>query len=224
MAIWRWILCAFVLIGAMSCSKKVTSPFDYLALGDSYTIGESVPESMRWPVQLAEQLRAQGILVHDPNIVATTGWTTEELMTGIARANVTGNYDLVSLLIGVNDQYRSYPFHSYEPNFEMLLKSAIGFAGGNIDHVFVLSIPDYGVTPFGQKSDPARIAQELDAYNAVAKTICEKYGIQFFNITEISRDALNDNSLIAEDQLHPSGKMYTLWVNSIVAAIKSKLQ
>lgn len=224
MDIIRCFIYAAVLIGLSSCSRKITSTYDYLALGDSYTIGESVEEAERWPVNLASQLRNQGVQVYVPTIVATSGWTTDELMLGIEEANLTEHYDLVSLLIGVNDQYRGYPFENYEAKFEKLLKTALSYANQDAESVFVLSIPDYGVTPFGELANPQKIANELDNYNAVAKEVCESYGVAFYNITEISRLAADDKSLIALDQLHPSGKMYAMWVDAIIDEVKAKLK
>ncbi|MGH8078339.1 MAG: GDSL-type esterase/lipase family protein, partial [Lysobacter sp.] len=144
----------------------------YLALGDSYTIGEGVPEAGRWPVQLAAALRREGIDLADPRIIATTGWTTDELATAIDAAEPVGSFDFVSLLIGVNNQYRGRSVAEYRSEFTALLKRAIGFTGGRADRVLVLSIPDWGVTPFAaaqfaqqQGRDDAQIARELDAFN-----------------------------------------------------------
>jgi acyl-CoA thioesterase I len=200
------------------CTKKVVpatekdSSLNYLALGDSYTIGESVAESGRWPVQLVTQLKGKGLQINDAQIIAKTGWTTSELNMAIDKAAPTSDYDLVSLLIGVNNQYRGLSASSFKPEFEALLERAIGFAGGDKSKVFVVSIPDYGVTPFGQTRNPAKIAKELDEYNEIQKTICEARGIAFFDITPISRKAISDKTLVAEDGLHPSAKMYSEWV------------
>ncbi|WP_425391363.1 SGNH/GDSL hydrolase family protein [Ekhidna sp.] len=188
--------------------------FVHLALGDSYTIGEAVNVDERWPVQLAHRLRQDSIKI-DPVIVATTGWTTDELMSGIVKADVEGTYDFVSLLIGVNNQYRGYPIDQYEREFKELLDQAIKFAGGNPYHVMVVSIPDYGVTTFAQKKmlDPDKIASELDNYNAIAEKISKLRDVKFIDITPISRKAKDDTSLIASDGLHPSGEMYKMWVD-----------
>ncbi len=190
-----------------------TKTYTYLALGDSYTIGESVPEPERWPNQLADSLQARGIQVLPPTIVARTGWTTDELASAIESASLNTRYDLVSLLIGVNNQFRNYTFSQYEAEFVELLNTAMTYAGGNADRVFVVSIPDYGVTPFGARYNPEKIAQELDQYNAFADSVAQSRGIAFYNITPISREAKDDPELIAPDQLHPSGKMYTRWVS-----------
>jgi len=187
----------------------------YLALGDSYTIGESVDVSERWPVQLAKQLKDVDIPMSDPQIIATTGWTTDELLKGIEAAETQVSYDLVSLLIGVNNQYRGYPIEQQKEEFEVLLKKAIKFANMDTTRVFVVSIPDWGVTPFAKGRDQEKIAAEIDAYNQVNETICENYGVKYFDITPISRKAAQDESLVALDGLHPSGKMYSEWVELI---------
>lgn len=187
----------------------------YLALGDSYTIGESVDVSERWPVQLVKQLKDLEIPMSDPQIIATTGWTTDELLKGIEAAETKESYDLVSLLIGVNNQYRGYPIEQQKKEFEVLLKKAIQFANMDTARVFVVSIPDWGVTPFAEGRDQERIAAEIDAYNQVNLRICENYGVKYFDITPISRKAAQDESLVALDGLHPSGKMYTEWVELI---------
>lgn len=188
----------------------------FLALGDSYTIGESVEIKERWPVQLAHRLRQDSIQV-DPVIVATTGWTTDELIAGIVKSDAKGPYDFVSLLIGVNNQYRGYPLDQYEKEFKSLLDQAIAFADGNPYNVMVVSIPDYGMTPFAKKKilDEEKIATELDNYNAIAEKISKLRDVKFVDITQISRLAKEDASLIASDGLHPSGKMYEMWVDKI---------
>jgi len=191
--------------------------FRFLALGDSYTIGEAVLESERWPIQLAARLKEDSIKVKT-QIIATTGWTTDELQRGITIAeNLKPPYDLVSLLIGVNNQYRGYDEDQYEKEFKELLHKAIELADGNPHHVFVLSIPDYGVTSFTRENglDSEKIMHELDSYNAIAEKIAILSDVSFFNITPGSRQALNDSTLTASDGLHPSGKMYKIWVDDI---------
>ncbi|MEM7659843.1 MAG: SGNH/GDSL hydrolase family protein [Bacteroidota bacterium] len=202
-----------------------SAPATYLALGDSYTIGESVAESERWPAQLATQLQDSGIEGYDPRIVAKTGWTTKELMDAIEAEQVTDTFGLVSLLIGVNNQFRRYSFETYEAEFPMLLETAIGFAGGDTSRVFVVSIPDYGVTPFGQSQSvpPETVAEELDKYNSFAKQHSASLGIPFIDITPISREALDRPELIATDRLHPSGLMYREWVEVIYPVVKEML-
>lgn len=212
------ILCILIFC---SCATQKTDTmnedgFIHLALGDSYTIGEAVDVDERWPVQLANRLRADSIKI-DPVIVATTGWTTDELQAGIVKADVEGTYDFVSLLIGVNNQYRGYPVEQYEKEFKSLLDQAIEFAGGNPYNVMVVSIPDYGVTPFAKKKMllEEKIAKELDNYNAIAEKISKLRDVKFIDITPGSRKAKNDPSLIASDGLHPSGKMYEMWVDQM---------
>lgn len=197
----------------------------YLALGDSYTIGESVSESLRWPNQLAQALNESEIPVIKPDILARTGWTTNELMAAIEKSDLQNEYQLVSLLIGVNNQYRGYAESQQIEEFELLLQRAISFAQGDTSRVFVVSIPDYGVTPFGQSGDPERIAREIDRYNEINQAICVKYGVRYFDITPISREALTDPDLIAGDRLHPSGLMYERWVTEVILpGVKTLLQ
>lgn len=198
-------------------------PVRYLALGDSYTIGESVPVEDRYPVQLVERLRADGHEMEDPLIIARTGWTTDELDRGIDAVGPEGPYGLVTLLIGVNNQYRGRPVATYTPEFAALLGRAIGFAGGNPERVVVVSIPDYGVTPFGRSGDPETIARELDAYNAAAQAETERLGAHWVDITPESREAASRPSLIAPDGLHPSGEMYAEWVALMLPKVRRAL-
>ncbi|HTH56786.1 MAG TPA: SGNH/GDSL hydrolase family protein [Cyclobacteriaceae bacterium] len=190
----------------------------YLALGDSYTIGESVEENERWPNQLAALLSARGVSIGKPTIIATTGWRTDNLANAVKIAGLRNDYDLVSLLIGVNNQYQGKPFDLYTADFERLLVQSIWLARGQKKNVFVVSIPDYGYTPFGNKN-MEKISREIDQYNAAAKSSCTENQIRFVDITNISRDALNDPGLVAADGLHPSGKMYTLWAKQILKEI-----
>ena len=188
----------------------------YLALGDSYTIGESVAVDERWPVQLVAALRGQGIVIADPEIVAKTGWTTAELAEGIAQAQPEGPYDLVSLLIGVNNQYRGLSEEQYREQFVGLLETAVTLANNNPNRVFVVSIPDWGVTPFGQRRDFREVSAAIDAFNAINQEETESRGIIYIDITPISRQAPDDRSLIANDGLHPSGEMYRQWIELIL--------
>jgi len=199
-------------------------PYKYLALGDSYTIGESVATDERWPHILQGRLVGDGIKVEMPKIIATTGWITDELQAAIDQEKPAKNYDLVSLLIGVNNQFRGYPVARYKKEFESLLQQAIAFAKGKSERTFVLSIPDYGVTPFAASKDPATIGKELDQYNAIAQAICDQYQVAFVDITPDSRRAAIEPSLVAEDGLHPSGKMYKKWVDMAYPVVKSMLK
>jgi lysophospholipase L1-like esterase len=194
-------------------------PMKFLALGDSYTIGESVAEDQRWPVQLVKELNAHGKNFTDPTIIATTGWRTDDLKNAILKENPHNDYDMVSLLIGVNNQYQGKSVESYIPEFEELLNMAIAFAGGDKSKVFVVSIPDYGFTPFG-KEKQEKITKELDGYNRTNKKITEQKGIKYFNITDVSRKGLEDPELVASDGLHPSGKMYGEWVKIIQTELR----
>lgn len=187
----------------------------YLALGDSYTIGESVTESERWPNQLAHTLSKQGVHVTQPKIIATTGWRTDNLKDAIIKAALKNDFDLVSLLIGVNNQYQGKSAEQYAIEFEDLLKTSINLAKGKIENVFVVSIPDYGYTPFGLAKQET-ISKQIDVFNKINKDIAAQYKVAYYDITDISRKGLEDHSLIATDGLHPSGKMYTLWVERIV--------
>jgi len=204
-------LCMFSLLASRGEAQQHTK---FLALGDSYTIGESVAEPERWPNQLAAKLK-----IPQPTIIATTGWRTDNLKDAIEAASLKPEYDLVSLLIGVNNQYQGKPIEVYEREFEELLQTAIKLAKGKKKNVFVVSIPDYGFTPFG-KAKQEKISTELDQYNAINKSIAAKYNIQYFDITPISRKGFEDTELVAADGLHPSGKMYAQWVELIYSGLK----
>ena len=201
----------------------MTNGLSYLALGDSYTIGESVAESERWPVQLAKRLGKAGVAVNDPKIIARTGWTTDELKAKIVSENITQSYDLVSLLIGVNNQFRGRSVQQFRTEFVDLLETSLKFARNNPAHVLIVSIPDWGVTPFASDRNQKEIATQIDLFNAVCKEESEKRNILFIDITPISRQAINDKSLIANDGLHPSGKMYQLWAEKITPELLKKL-
>lgn len=220
----------FLLLAAVFTACASTSDamqdrsLSFLALGDSYTIGESVEEDQRWPVQLAKKMTENGVSVREPRIIATTGWRTDQLKDAIESASGLGpKYDIVSLLIGVNNQYQGRSVDSFAPEFEELLQIAIEKAGSEKDHVFVVSIPDYGKTPFGSSKEE-EIAMELDQYNAVSKEIAEKYGVAYYNITPISREAKEKPELIASDNLHPSGEMYRRWVELFYQDVIKQVQ
>ncbi len=194
----------------------------YLALGDSYTIGEGVAPDGRWPMQLARALREEGLPLADPRIIATTGWTANELSAAIDAAEPLGTFDLVSLLIGVNNQYRGRSVDAYRDEFDALLARATGFANGRADRVLVLSIPDWGVTPFAIQSgrDRIRIADELDACNAAARDACAARGIAFVDITPASRALGGAPEMLADDGLHPSAAMYVEWMRLALPAAR----
>lgn len=199
--------------------------FTYLALGDSYTIGEGVEEPHRYPNLLRDSLADRRLYLSTVDIVARTGWTTGDLKAGIESADIDEDYDMVSLLIGVNNQFRGLSIDNYRNELTDLLERAIAFADDQPDNVFVLSIPDYGVTPFGIRRDGTdKTSSEIDAFNAVKREVCDEYGIRYFNITDISREAKDDISLLVSDELHPSGKMYAKWVSLMVTDIESLLK
>jgi len=196
----------------------------YLALGDSYTIGEGVPSEGAYPNQLAKALSALDITVEETKIIARTGWTTDELKADILKRELSNDWNLVSLLIGVNNQFRGRSQVQFKVEFEELLAMAIEFAGGDTSRVFVLSIPDYGVTPFGQNNNTTgRISREIDEFNNIKKEVCSSYQVDYYDITEISRMAADDPSLLAADRLHPSASMYALWVDKVLEDIALKV-
>lgn len=188
----------------------------YLALGDSYTIGESVPEEETAPVQLAQLLRQKNLPFADPDIIAKTGWNTNDLLKAILKQKPEENYDLVSLLIGVNNQYRKKPINLYKKEFDLLIQKSISFtAGDDPKKVLIISIPDYGYTPFGEALQE-QISRDLDEYNAINKEITERYGAWYIDIIDISRRSLANTDLLAEDKLHPSALQYKIWAERIL--------
>lgn len=195
----------------------------FLALGDSYTIGEGVDEAQRWPVQLAALLRERGIDVAEPRIIARTGWTTDELSAAIDDAGPQGPYALVSLLIGVNNQYRGRGAEEYRTEFAALLQRAVGFAGGEASRVIVLSIPDWGVTPFADGRDRGQIAAEIDAYNAINRDEARRAGAHWIDVTPQSRAAGADPAFLVADGLHPSGRAYAEWARLALPAATEAL-
>jgi phospholipase/lecithinase/hemolysin len=229
----KWSIIFFSLCLILACQnnsldsiirmpeQSATNTQTYLALGDSYTIGEAVVQPETFPFQLKELLNNQGFKFSQPKVIAKTGWTTGELQTAIKDENVTQTFDMVTLLIGVNNQYRGNSQTEYRKEFKELLQTAIGFAGGNKKHVFVVSIPDWGVTPFGKGSgrNQQTITQEIDAFNAINKEETLAMQVSYIDITPGSRNAETDVSLVASDGLHPSGKMYTDWATKIVPVV-----
>ncbi|MEO8161230.1 MAG: SGNH/GDSL hydrolase family protein [Arenimonas sp.] len=202
-------------------------PADYLVLGDSYSIGEGVEHGARWPTKLAEAMRARGIAVSAPHYIATSGWTTDELSAAIDAEQSAGklrhSYGLVSLQIGVNDQYRGRPLAEFEPQFSRLLERAIAFAGGNPRHVLALSIPDWGRTPFAhaQGRDASQVTRELDDYNAAAAASCHQHGVAWVDITGLTR-AKGGGEEVVSDGLHPSPVMYARWVATVLQQFPPK--
>ncbi len=196
----------------------------YLALGDSYTIGEAGLIQKSFPYQTVQMLRKDGYNFSAPEIIAKTGWTTDDLEEGIKQHKFLPKYDFVSLLIGVNNQYGGREVMKYNMEFEELLKKAIAFAGNKTNRVMVVSIPDYGVTPFAQSKDPEKISKEIDVFNNVTKALSIQYKVHYVDITPESKKAKEDTTLIAEDGLHPSSKEYKKWAQKIAEIIRQQLK
>jgi lysophospholipase L1-like esterase len=197
--------------------------FSYLALGDSYTIGESVPEADRWGVQLAGMLRDMGLDVGNPTTIATTGWTTAELAQALAAAQLPPAFDLVSLLIGVNNQYRGQDPERYRQEFRHLLTAATRLAHQDPARVLVLSIPDWGLTPFACDRDSQQVGREIDAFNAIAREETQKAGAAFIDITPLSRRLGAERAYLAHDGLHYSGQMHAEWARLALPAARQSL-
>lgn len=221
------LIIVLTIVVFSNCEQKSTKQKDnsisYLALGDSYTIGTSIDVQNSWPMQLTDSLTANGLLFYETEIIATNGWTTQDLKDGIAEAKPSNDYDLVSLLIGVNNQYQGIDIDVYIAQFRELLEQAIDLAGNDTSRVFVVSIPNYGVTPFGQSRDSEKIRTELIEYNRIAEEISTDYGTPFINITTISELADDDLTLLAPDQLHPSASMYSKWVSKMLPEVQAIL-
>lgn len=222
------VLLAISVFNSFETMSQDKSSLSFIALGDSYTVGEAVEQENSWPYLLAMDLDAKGIKLNVEKVIATTGWTTDELLASIDKQEaklLEKTYDVVSLLIGVNNQYRGYSIEQYKKEFEVLLKKAITLAGGKNSHVFIVSIPDYGVTPFVKQNDKdaKKIATDLVQYNTIARELAEENQVVFFDITPISLKAIYDKSYIAKDGLHPSGKMYKEWVNYFSSALSRQI-
>ncbi len=187
-----------------------------LALGDSYTIGTGVAADQSWPAQLASALGIPGVRVFEPTFIAQNGWTTGDLLAAISSSPYDGDFNLVTLLIGVNNQFQGLDIDEYRLEFELLLSKAIANTGGIQDKVIVLSIPDWGVTPFAAGFDRPRIALEIDEFNRVNRRLSTDAGVHYIDITPLSRQAGQEPANLAEDGLHPSGKMYAAWVDLIL--------
>jgi lysophospholipase L1-like esterase len=237
----RGVILSFVSIlsatSLFSCTKRNENTFfenmptdtvhstnHFLALGDSYTIGESVAIQDRYPDQAVRSLRDSGVGISDPEIIATTGWTTHDLISAIDANPPQTEFSFVTLLIGVNNQFQGKSIEEYRNEFSILLNRAIRYAGNKKNRVFVLSIPDYSVTPFAASYDTARIAREIDAFNQVNKSITMSAGVTWIDITGISREAKHDGSLLAGDGLHPSGKQYKRWADLLVPVMNEAIK
>ena len=198
---------------------------NFLALGDSYTVGHGVSPGESYPVQTINWLKENGITgIKDPRIIATSGWTTLNLQSAIQKEDPAGPYDIVSILIGVNDQYQGADTAGYRLRFTQLIETCISLANNLSNHVFVLSIPDYSVTPFGRNFDPNRISREIDAFNAINREVALAYKVQYLDITSSTREAAYDPALICSDGLHPSGLEYKKWVEKLGPIMKDILK
>lgn len=223
-------LCFFLVVLMSGCKESAPenitvvekAPLRYLALGDSYTIGESVEPERRWPVQLAERLRGDGIEIEEPRIIATTGWTTEDLLKAMDAQLNNEKFDLVSVLIGVNNQYQGKSIEAYREDLYEIFKRAINHSQTGAEGVFAVSIPDYGVTPFGAER-AEEIGQEIDEFNRIFREVASEFNVDFYDITPISRNAESQPDLIADDGLHPSGEMYEQWVDLFYDEVKAKV-
>jgi lysophospholipase L1-like esterase len=216
-------LLILIFITSMKYPNHSEKIHTYLALGDSYTIGEQVPSQENFPNQVTHLLNLHNHAFQSPDIIAKTGWTTDELQAGIDNAAPLGNYDFVSLLIGVNNQYRGWPAYKYAMEFESLLKQAIAFAGNEPSRVIVLSIPDWGITPFAKGRDREQISKEIDQFNAINKEIALRYNVHYIDVTPGTRKAAGDASLLASDGLHPSGREYSIWAQQVAGIIEASL-
>ncbi len=216
---------SFACIYLRGQSKKTAKHmYTYLALGDSYTIGELVPARDNFPHQAVRLLKEHNIDVADPVIIATTGWTTDELAASIREHNIQDKFAFVTLLIGVNNQYRGRSIENYRAEFLQLLNQAIGYANGRPDKVFVLSIPDWGATPFAEGRDKPKVAREIDEYNAACKEIATAHKCHYIEITASTREHGRDKEYLAEDGLHPSGKEYAIWAEKLAADVAKELK
>lgn len=227
--------CGLVLVviftGMINAEESANASYTYLALGDSYTIGESVPAEENYPNRTATLLEAQGISIAAPRIVAKTGWTSSELQDGIRNQKLAKSYDFVTLLIGVNNQYRNLETAGFVKEFEDLLLKALRYAGNNNRRVVVFSIPDWSVTPFAARNlpdkfgrDAAAVSKQIDEYNAACKLIAGKHKVEFVDITPGTREAATVPDLLAADGLHPSGKEYARWAEKLSSIMKNQLK
>lgn len=197
--------------------------YTYLALGDSYTIGEAVLLIESFPYQTVQLLRKRQLQVAAPEVIARTGWTTDELQAALSTQHLLSKYDFVSLLIGVNNQYRGREIIAYKEEFEVLLNQAIRLAG-RPSHVAIVSIPDYSVTPFAAQMDREKIQKEIDNFNSVGRALSAQYKVHFVEITEGSRAASQDTSLLAPDGLHPSALGYAKWAEKLAEVMARQWQ
>ncbi|QNE40512.1 SGNH/GDSL hydrolase family protein [Hymenobacter sp. NBH84] len=228
----RFLALLFALLPFWACTHTEVPPtpmaapsvsaatISFLSLGDSYTIGEGVSEQARWSVQLAQQLRQRSTEVAPPDLIARTGWTTQDLQRAIVASGNQRTYELVSLLIGVNDQYQGQSAADYRPRLRQLLLTATRFAGGRSGRVVVLSIPDWGQTPYAQGRNRTQIGEEIDQFNEVARQECQQVGVAFVDITGLTRSASGDASQFAPDGLHYSGQQMATWAEAALPVVQ----
>ena len=212
-----------ILILYLNNKAMPSQTYSFLALGDSYTIGEGVALYESFPYQTIQQLRTAGYDFYSPEILARTGWTSDDLRKMIRSTYLQKSYRFVSLLIGVNDQYQGKDINRYAANFEQLLKQAITLAAGKADHVFVLSIPDWSVTPFAAGSERMHVAREIDQFNAINESIAGNYNVCYIEVTAMTRADGEAENMLARDQLHPSGAAYAKWANLLAGEIQKRL-
>ncbi len=209
----------------MGTTYSQTDENSYLALGDSYTIGEQVDLKQSWPHQLSDYLNQQGFNLKSPKIIAVTGWRTDELLNAIESENIKANsYDMISLLIGVNNQYQNKPIAQYESEFEILLQKAIEFSKHDAQSVFVVGIPDYSESPYAKNKELTGISEKLTKYNAIAEKICKQYDVPFYGIQDMSKPLHKSDKMLAEDDLHPSALQYEKWIETFQDEVKSQLK
>ncbi|WP_158223386.1 GDSL-type esterase/lipase family protein [Mucilaginibacter sp. MD40] len=218
------VLISCLLLFAGTLFAQQPDSLRYLALGDSYTVGRGVAQSQSFPYQLVAKLRQKNIPVTNPVLIAQNGWRTDELLIGINEQAHNARYNFITLLIGVNNQYQHKDTAIYRSEFKRIITKAIDLAGGNNKHVFVLSVPDWGVTPFANGRNRDKIAAEIDGYNAINKQITQEAGATYVAITDLTRDAGDDKAFVTTDNLHPSPKMYGWWVDRLSKAIVKTLK
>jgi lysophospholipase L1-like esterase len=221
----HFVFLVVTLSSIFNTLKSQSQSMTYLALGDSYTVGEAVPLENSWPHKLVYQLQSDGFDVQEPKIIAITGWRTDELIAAVKdqKKDLDKHYDIVSLLIGVNNQYQKKNISKYKREFKKLIKIGLSKSKYGAEGVFIVSIPDYGVSDFAKEEKLEHVAKEVAKYNKVAAKIAMKYGITFYDITPVSKTTEGDQSMFAEDKLHPSAKQYQLWLDIFYEEVKAKL-
>lgn len=211
----RYPLIFFIHICFFTCAQQLQDTIRFIALGDSYTIGQSVSDSDRWPNQFVDSLSELGFTIEENNILATTGWTTRDLLGALDNSSLGQGYNLVSILIGVNNFYQNQSVNIYRLELSQIIDHALTLTNQDTNGLFLITIPDYGYTPFGENQKDI-ISYNTNLYNQIMDSTATEYGIPLVNITSISRNGLIDNDLVAIDGLHPSKKQYRMWVNMIL--------